>query len=131
MNIEELKQGIVLVATGHARAGGGKVLVYAEMQDGELSSALFYERGAGGEMAFDDEVTDLQYLIRELWEQWHRMPRNQPWSVLACLVDGDRVEFDFSAPGLVSEGQVRLEEHLRAFKGHTGDTEFDVEAYNA
>jgi hypothetical protein len=60
----------------------GKMLVYAELDDGVISASLLYENGTPGEATFKFCPSDLQEILISFWENWNDAAGNKTWKVM-------------------------------------------------
>lgn len=98
MSIEQLYQSIGRLALQNAPNLCGKLLVYAEVQEGVIESGMFYERGADRVVTFRYCTEELEGLLYDLWELWQTIPGNSPWFSLAYFVRNAKLQIDLSYP---------------------------------
>ena len=80
---QEIGQEAVTVAGDEL---AGRLLVYAEVEDGVISADLLYKtrKGPVNLVLAPSPLTEMVY---ELWERWKARPGNQEWRAMSYVVD--------------------------------------------
>jgi hypothetical protein len=84
----------------------GKLLVYAEADDGAVSADLFY-CAKDGAVRFRLGSKELRALVYEFWQAWRKEPGKHEWKVLCYLVEGGKFHIELGYPD-----QLDPEEHI-------------------
>lgn len=98
----------------------GKLLVCAEVQEGVIESAVFYERSAGKVVTFrycSDELEDALY---ELWEHG-AASGSRPWFGIEYVAENCRFQIDHTYLDQVSDDEGMLDRRPRLIAKHFGD----------
>ena len=101
--IESLYQEIGESLLSFAGDFEGRLLLYADADEGTVSASVFGRTrgGDGVEMRFaPDELHDLVY---SLWEEWREQPDQREWRVIAYVVDGDDFSIDLTYPDQIND----------------------------
>jgi hypothetical protein len=120
MTTEERYQRIGHLVLDSCPDLSGKLLVCAEVQEGVIESAVFYERGAGKVVTFrycSDELEDALY---ELW-QHGAMAGNRPWFGIEYVAESGRFQIDHTYLDQVTEDEGMLDRRPRLLAKHFGD----------
>ncbi|HSV71054.1 MAG TPA: hypothetical protein VLI72_13165 [Methylibium sp.] len=125
MSIEELYQAIGHLALENAPDLRGKLLAYAEVQEGVIESGMFYERGADRTVTFRYCTDELEDRLYELWERWQAIPGNAPWFGLAYLVQDGKLQIDLSYPEQVNASEGLLDRRPQVVKRYFGEAKVD------
>jgi hypothetical protein len=125
MSIEELYQAIGHLALANAPDLNGKLLAYAEVQEGTIESGMFYERGADRAVTFRYCTDELEDRLYELWERWQEIPGNAPWFGLAYLVQDGKLQIDLSYPEQMNANEGLLDRRPRLVKKYFGEAKVD------
>jgi len=98
----------------------GRLLVYAEADEGVTSTNLLYKHRDGNvRLVFSEPLDDLVY---ELWERWKEQPGNEEWRVMSYLVDKDgKMTIDIQYPDDVDSEEEVVDRRPRAVKKYFGD----------
>ena len=119
--IERLYQEIGLQAVEFADDLAGRLLVYAEVEEGVISADMFYVSGPAGTVRFRECPPTMLDLIEELWARWKELPGNREWRVLAYVIDGERFSIDLTYPDQIDEDQDVADRRPVAVKKYFGD----------
>lgn len=95
-NIEGLCQEIGAEALAIAGAPQGKVLSYAEVDEGVVSAQIFYEKN--GKIIFKFASAALGNQVYELWQACQEAQSAQPWRAMAYLIEGQKFSLDLIYP---------------------------------
>ena len=124
MATEDFYQQLGKAAVVLARDCAGKILVYAEVEDGVISADVFYLNTAGNvRYRFGSE--SLQELIYSFWEQWQKEPGNAEWRTLAFVVDAGKFAADLTYPDQIDPDEDVSERRPLIIKKYFGDTRVD------
>jgi hypothetical protein len=124
-DIEGLYQDIGREAYAIAPDLNGKLLVYAEAEDGVISGSLFYEKGPGKVATFKFCPEILRDLIYSLWEKWSTHPGNAEWRAMAYLVQDGKFSIDLTYPEQMNPDEDLPERRQRVIEKYFGNTSFD------
>ncbi|WP_420998491.1 hypothetical protein ACKI2N_032050 [Cupriavidus sp. 30B13] len=97
ITVEQLYQDIGLAAIAIAKGLAGKLLLYAEVEDGAVSADMFYE-SAAGPVQFRFCPENLQQLVYSLWEAWKATPGNKEWRAMSYVVDDGKFNIELQYP---------------------------------
>ncbi len=123
---QEFYQNIGRAALDMADDLAGKLLIYAEIQDGATSCDLFYENEEGVvRLKFcSDALNDLIY---SLWERWKEKPApdNKEWRVMTYRIEDDKLQVNFTYPDQINEDEDVSDRRPLVIKEYFGDTPVD------
>lgn len=122
--IEQLYQEIGQAALSQAEELAGKLLVYAEIEDGVISADLFYVTQSGV-VRFRFCPKPMQELIYSLWERWKEKPENREWRVLCYVIDGGKFSIDLTYPDQIKRDEEVSDRRPLAIKQYFGDARVD------
>jgi len=123
--IEKLIRNIGQEAMALADGLAGRLLVYAEVEDGVISADMFYVNSLAGSVRFRLCPESMRTLIQELWERWQVVPGNREWRVLAYVIDGGDFKIDFGYPDQINENEDLSERRPTAVKKYFGEAKVD------
>ena len=121
--IESLYQEIGQEAINFADGLSGRLLIYAEVEEGTLSADMFYVSDASGRVRFRFCPKNIQGLIMNLWEEWKKYEGNREWRVLNYVIDDGKFSIDLSYPDQVNEDEELSDRRPLAVKKYFGDAE--------
>ena len=99
---------------------GGKVLVYAEVQDGVASTDVFFVNRKG-EVQVALSPDPLVGLVYALWNRWKEKPGNEEWRVMTYLVDeNDQMHIHLTYPEDVDDNPLVGPRRSKAVEKHFG-----------
>ncbi len=125
MDIQSLYQEIGRESFAVAAEVQGKLLVYAEVEDGVISGSIFYEKGASRSVTFKFLSESLRGLIYSLWEAWSVQPGNAEWRAIAYLIHDGNFSIDLVYPEQISPDESLPERRLRVIHKYFGDVKVD------
>jgi hypothetical protein len=97
----------------------GRLLVYAEVEDGVISTNLLYKNREGN-VRLVLAPRPLDDLVYELWQRWKAQAGNEEWRVMSYLVDHDgKLAIELTYPEDVDEQDDYRRD--RAVKKYFGD----------
>jgi hypothetical protein len=100
----------------------GKLLVYAEVQDGAISADVAYASRQTGGVRLRLGSADLKRLVYEFWELWREQPQNREWRVMCYGIDGGRFNIDLTYPGDLNAAEGQSERRPEAIRKYFGTT---------
>ena len=124
--IGQLFQDIGQVALDEAEELAGKLLVYAEVEDGVISPSLFFVN-KNGVLRFKFCSESMKYLIYSLWERWQEQepPNNCEWRVMCYVIEGGKFEVAFTYPDQLNEDEDDFDRSEQAIKYYFNDLKVD------
>ncbi len=122
--IEQLYPEIGRAALGLAEGLAGKLLVYAEVEDGVISADVFYVNQAGV-VRFRFSPKPMQELIYSFWERWKEQPGNREWRAMSYVIEGGKFKIDLSYPDEINPDEDISERRPTVVKKHFGDMKVD------
>ncbi len=122
--IESLYSQIGQTALGLAEGLAGKLLVYAEVEEGVVSADIFYMND-GGDVRFRFAPRSMKELIYSFWELWKQEPGNQEWRAFSYLIEDGRFKIDMSYPDEINPDEDTSERRPVMVKKHFGDLRMD------
>lgn len=122
--IESMFQEIGQMAVHSAQGLNGRLLVYAEAQEGVISADLFYVNEIGiVKFRFCSEA--LRALIYSFWERWREELGNSQWRTMAYVVDDGKIHIDLLYPDQVDTKQGLPHRRPGAIKKYFGEMKGD------
>jgi hypothetical protein len=122
--IEQMYQEIGQAALSVAEGVAGKVLVYAEVEDGAISCDEFYVDGAGT-VQFRLCPKPMKELIYSFWEKWKEQPGNREWRATSYVIEGGKFGIDLKYPDQINPNQSFSERRPLVVKERFGDMKVD------
>ena len=122
--IEDLYQQIGQAAETLATDRAGKILIYAEVEDGVISADAFYPNRAGV-VRYRFCPSALRELVYSFWEQWQQEPGNAEWRVMSYVIEGGKFSIDLAYPDQIDPNEDISERRPRAVTKHFGDMRVD------
>src|SRR5215467_7154153 len=124
LTIEQLYQEIGQAALAIADDLAGRLLVYAEVEDGVVSADLFYVDTAGV-VRFRICPWEMQELVYLLWQRWQEHPGNPEWRVMCYIIDGGKFRIQLTYPDQVNKDEDLSDRQPLAIKKYFGDMKVD------
>lgn len=103
--------------------GTGRLLVYAEVEDGTISCDIFYEP-VSGQLRFRFASSSLQSLVYRFWDQG-RLTGDGEWRVMSYFVNGSKFSMDLTYPEQLVDGEDTQDRRPLAVGRHFGDLPID------
>lgn len=122
---EEFYQKIGSEALSWVEDYGGKMLVYAELDDGFIAASMVYESKTPGEATFKFCPSELQDVITSFWENWNKTAGNKTWKVLIYLINSDDFSIDLIYPDQIDPNETATDRRTRIFKSHFPSSRID------
>lgn len=123
--IEQLYQDIGKEAVVFAEGLSGRLLIYAEVEDGVLSADMFYVNSSTNSVRFRFCQKPIKDLILDLWEAWRECPGNREWRVMCYVINGGKFSIDLSYPDQVNEDEDVSDRRPLAVKKYFGEAKVD------
>lgn len=127
MPADDPMQRIGRAALAAAHDAGGKVLLYAEAEDGVVSADIFYHRG-GEKVRFRFAPSSLKSVIYEFWEA--EIDPAKRWSTMSVVIDSGRFNTSFEYPESLVPGEELHDRRPRVVRAHFGDAPVDYSSPN-
>ena len=124
-DIEGLYQKIGTEACAAAPDFQGKLLVYAEVEDGAISGSVFYERGTDRVVTFRFCSEGLINSILSLWEKWKLHQGNVEWRAIAYLVRDGKFSVEIIYPEQMNHDEDLSDRRPRVIEKYFGDAKVD------
>ncbi len=102
----------------------GKLLVYAEIEDGVVSADVFYTN-QDGIVRFRFGPEPMQALIYAFWGQWKSEPGNREWRTMSYVIDNGKFKVDFVYPDQINADEDISLRRPEAVKKHFGNVKVD------
>lgn len=123
--LEDFYQKIGAEALSWAEDYSGRMLVYAELDDGVISATLLYENGTPGEATFKFCPSDLQEIIISFWESWNDVAGNKIWKSMVYLIESDDFSIDLIYPDQIDPNETAMDRRTRIFKTYFPSSRID------
>jgi hypothetical protein len=123
-SIEQMYPEIGQAALDLADGLAGKLLVYAEVEDGVISADVFY-LNQSGIVRFRFSPRPMQELIYSFWEQWKEQPGNREWRTMSYVIDAGKFKIDLSYPDEINPDEDISERRPSVVKKYFGDLKVD------
>lgn len=127
--IEQLYQEIGKSALENTDSLSGKILVYAEVEDGAISADMLYVNRANV-VRLKFCPGSMQVMIYALWERWKEEPGNVEWRVLCYVIEGGKFSIDLTYPDQLNEEETVSDRRPRVIKKYFGDAKVDYSQPN-
>jgi hypothetical protein len=122
--LEQAYQDIGRIAVANADGLSGKLLVYAEVEEGVISNDLFYEN-QNGVVRFLIGPPQLRETIYAFWQAWREEPENVEWRTMTYIVDAGKFGVDFRYPEQVNALEDVSDRRPLVVKHHFGNAPVD------
>jgi hypothetical protein len=129
LTIEQFYQEIGQAARALAEGLAGRLLVYAEIEDGVISADLFYATQSGV-VRFRFCPKALQTLLYTFWEQWKAQPGNREWRAMSYVIDGGKFSIDLTYPDQIDPGEDVSDRRPSVVRKYFGDMKVDYSKPN-
>jgi hypothetical protein len=123
--IERLLDEIGREAAAAAVHLNGKLLVYAEADDGVVSADLFYEKGTTKVVTFKYCPDTLCDLVLNLWEKWRDHPGSQEWGAMAYVLQNRKFTLDLTYRDQMKANEETSDRRPWSVQKHFGDIQVD------
>lgn len=123
-SVEQLYQEIGQAALAVADGLAGKLLVYAEVEDGVISSDIFYVN-MDGIVRFRFCPKPMQTLIYSLWERWKDNHDNQEWRVMCYVIENGKFGIDLIYSDQIKKNEDVSDRRPLAVRNYFGDMKID------
>ena len=123
-NIEEMYAEIGRAAISLSENPSGKILVYAEIENGVISADAFYVNDVGI-VRYRFCPKPMQKLIYSFWEKWKGQPNNREWRVMSYIVDDGRFKINFSYDDELRKDEDTIVRRSAAVKVYFGNAPVD------
>jgi hypothetical protein len=122
--IESFYQDVGRAAVAIAPDMKGKLLVYAEVEDGVISCDVFYDKG-NNVVKYKVCPEHLRNSVYSLWEKWRAFPGNEEWRALSYVVNNGKFTIDLTYPSQMKSGEELSDRRPRVIKLHFGQSTVD------
>lgn len=95
-----------------------KTLVYAEVEEGVISVALFFSAPGNSEVAFRFSSEELNKSIYELWHQWRGNLGNKEWRAMEYVIERENFNIDLTYPEKFKSNEEKLKRRQRVIEKH-------------
>ena len=116
-------QAIGEVALEIAGEGAGKILIYAEVEDGQVAADLYFASTPDVQFRFATPV--LEDLILALWDHERWREGGQEWRTLAFVIEDERFAVDLGFPELLDPDEDIDDRRPGVIIRHFGDRLID------
>ncbi|WP_374471194.1 hypothetical protein [Phenylobacterium sp.] len=100
----------------------GKIVLYAEVEDGVISADIF-SRAQDKSVRFRFAPEPLRNLIYSYWEAEHDLKRR--WATMTMVIEAGRFNMDFEYPDALARDEALHERRPRVVRRHFGEEEVD------
>jgi hypothetical protein len=121
--IENLLQDISGIAS-HDAFFNEKILIYAEVASGMISSSFFF-RDPTGNVIYRFSSKGLKDTIYNFWEKWRRIPGNREWRCMTYAIENGEFTVEFKYPDEIDDEKVSSDRRPAVILEHFGDVEVD------
>lgn len=103
---------------------GGKVLVYAEVDEHFMALDVFFTE-SDGVVRYRRGSTSLAQLVRSFWKEARSGAEEDEWRVMCYVLDGERMNIDLTYPPAVHSEDSIVERRPRALRRYFGTEAVD------
>jgi hypothetical protein len=103
----------------------GKLLVYAEAQDGVISADLAHASRQTGGVRIHVGPASLKRTVYDFWDLWRQNPQNREWRVMCYVIENGRFSIDLTYPDDLDPDEYLSDRRPRAIRKHFGAAEVD------
>jgi len=122
--IEQMYTEIGQELIGFADGLAGKLLLYAEADDGVISADVFY-LDQSGVVRFRFGPKSLQERIYSFWKLWKEEPTNREWRTMSYVIENGKFKIDLSYPDQINADEDISERRPAIVKMHFGNLAVD------
>jgi hypothetical protein len=122
--LEQLYQDIGLAAIAVADDLAGKILIYAEVEDGVVSADMFYVNQAGL-VRFRFCPKFMKETVYSLWIHWKEQSENKEWRVICYVIEGSKFSIDLTYPDQIKKNEDVSERRPQAIRKYFDDLKVD------
>ena len=108
--------------------GGGRILAYAEVEEGVSSVSVFFEKADGKGIKYLDSPRPLRNAIIDFWNAWRKTPGNQEWRAMTFSLEGRKFKVDLVYPEDVRDEENRIDRRDKVLARYFGDQQVDYSA---
>ncbi len=123
-HVEQSYQDIGQAAMDLADDLVGKLLIYAEVEDGVISADFFYVNQSG-RVRFRFCPKAMRELIYSFWQQWQQQPGNREWRSMSYVINGKKFSIDLIYPEQLDASQNTSDRRPEIVKKHFGKMKVD------
>jgi hypothetical protein len=124
LSLEQLNQEIGNAALAVAQDIKGKLVIYAEVENGVVSADIFYVNYEGiVRFLFCPKPTKM--LIYSFWDQWKKHPGKCEWRVMCYVIDEGRFKVNLIYPDKLNKNERVSDRRPLAVKKYFGDMKVD------
>jgi hypothetical protein len=124
--VEQMYQEIGREAVSVAGADqAGKLLVYAEAQDGVISADVAYASRQTGAVRVHVGPASVKRAVYDFWDLWRQDPHNREWRVMCYVVEDGRFSIDLTYPDDLVPDEYLSDRRPRAIQRYFGTAKVD------
>ncbi len=105
----------------------GKILLYAEVEDGVISADIFSQKDAGP-VRFRFAPQALKGLIYRFWQAAD--PSKGQWATMSYVIEDERFNLSFEYPDVLKPNEDLADRRPRVVLAHFGDARVDYSVPN-
>lgn len=128
--VETLYQEIGSQALAEAWDAAGRLLIYAEVEDGVASADMFYVRSPKSPVKFRFCSRQLRALVVSLWESWKGLG-NPEWRAMSYVVENGKFNIDLTYPDELNKEEDLTDRRPRIVQRYFGDAAIDYSSPEA
>ena len=103
---------------------GGKLLVYAEAENGVISVGLVYQ-DQGGSVRFRFAPEELEEEVYSFWEAWKDVPGNEEWRAMWYSLEGGKFQIHLVYPEQIDPTETSIARRTAIIAEQFGDAAVD------
>ncbi len=123
--IEDIYRQLGMYTLACAEELNGKLLIYAELEEGVISADMFYHEGIQKSVRFRFCPEEIRELIKELWKQWKNVKGNKEWRAMVFILENDKFSIEFIYPDQMSKDEELSDRRPRVVTDHFGTAKVD------
>jgi hypothetical protein len=128
--VETLYQEVGRQALAEAPDAAGRLLIYAEVEDGVASADMFYVRSSKSPIKFRFCSRQLRELVVSLWESWKRLGKPE-WRAMSYVTENGKFNIDLTYPDQLNEEEDLADRRPRIVQKYFGDAPIDYSSPKA
>jgi hypothetical protein len=102
----------------------GKILFYCEVEDGAMTSDIFYLTDKD-KVKYKYANTKLKLYVYDFWEKWSSYPENQEWRAMTYVIEDGDFSVEFTYPDKIDIEAPYYERRPHIIERHFSNADVD------
>ncbi|EHQ07722.1 hypothetical protein [Leptonema illini] len=123
--IESIYHQLGTYALAYAERLNGKLLIYAEIEEGVISADMFYHEGSRKVVRFRFCPKEIREFIKDLWKEWQKVTGNKEWNGMIFILENTNFNIEYIYPDQMIEDGGLHDRRDRVVTDHFGNADID------